>query len=721
MDWITDNLRWLLGGIIVLGAIVYGLGDLMRFRWRRVWAISSVSFAESIRRRVLWVTPLAMLGVIAVTQLSRPDDEMDVVRQVLKFSLFATGLLISMVMLIVAATNLPKEIETRVIYTVVSKPTTRLEIVLGKILGFARVSAALLAVMGLFTWGYAGIVSMRIQQRIGTVLADQGISTPLRSTFERYRDSGLLAAKILAGPRGLEILSRDLAQTPGRKWVYGSSEQELLVPFDLTMDDLIPAGQKSLDEGTFGIVLVVNDLIARTRDLTADEREFLADTPSTQPSTEPAPATQAAIAPATVPATTPATTAASTRPVRQPPLIAMELLDERGVILIDPKDINSGKPVSLPDGQPAMGAAGATVVPTAIIPLINRIGRDGTIRVFVRVVGITNGLELGAGAEPISLVVPSQHVPQDKWHVVHPARLKADDNEAAPRAIARGRSGTFGQQLKGGPEGHGAVAVYHFDAADVPPDARTVDFELRAGVERTGGENTGEGEIPTILDIMARNSASGAVSAKVAVEIESNRTIYFRLPAEVLRGGAFDILIRCTTPDQWPGLRGPDLGATASLQMVAGSEPFAWNLFKSLLILWMMSILIASVTFLCSTFLSWPIAIVCAMFLLMGQWMIQQVNLSDKGMARAVVRDLGLADDRSGKVVTEGIEGLTATISRVGTVLPDISRFSPIEDLERGVRIPADRLTDAAEMLLCFGGAALALSYIALRRKEVAP
>ena len=61
---------------------------------RRVWAISSVCFAESIRRRVLWITPLAIIGVVIVAQLQRPIDEQDAIRQTMKFCLFTTGLLV---------------------------------------------------------------------------------------------------------------------------------------------------------------------------------------------------------------------------------------------------------------------------------------------------------------------------------------------------------------------------------------------------------------------------------------------------------------------------------------------------------------------------------------------------------------------------------------------------------------------------------------------------
>src|SRR5207249_7586232 len=133
---------------------IYGFVDLIRFSFTRIWAISNVCFTESYRKRILLITPLAIVGVFIVAQLQQPFDEQDAINQTIKFCLFATGLLITVTAIILACTNLPKEIENRVIYTIVTKPATRLEIVLGKIFGFARVSALILLVMGLFTFAY---------------------------------------------------------------------------------------------------------------------------------------------------------------------------------------------------------------------------------------------------------------------------------------------------------------------------------------------------------------------------------------------------------------------------------------------------------------------------------------------------------------------------------------------------------------------------------------
>src|SRR2546422_5135043 len=96
-EFVSAHLAWILGILIVGFGLVYGLGDVMRAArggWKRVWAISGVCFDESIRRRVLWITPLAILGIVIVSQLQRPLDEQDAIRQTIKICLFTTGMLV---------------------------------------------------------------------------------------------------------------------------------------------------------------------------------------------------------------------------------------------------------------------------------------------------------------------------------------------------------------------------------------------------------------------------------------------------------------------------------------------------------------------------------------------------------------------------------------------------------------------------------------------------
>src|SRR3954469_16711431 len=195
-DFVYVHLGWFLFALALAAGLLVGYADLARLSPRRIWAIGGVCFDESIRRRVLWITPLAIVGVIIVTQLQKPFDEQDAIRQTTKFCLFATGLVVAITAIILACTNLPKEIENRVIYTIVTKPTTRLEIVLGKVIGFAKVSLLILIIMGGFTWCYLHIRAWSMERDIAARLDAPGaVDAVSRPTLEHYREAGLISAK----------------------------------------------------------------------------------------------------------------------------------------------------------------------------------------------------------------------------------------------------------------------------------------------------------------------------------------------------------------------------------------------------------------------------------------------------------------------------------------------------------------------------------------------
>src|SRR5690242_12942934 len=110
-DTVVLHLGWWLFGISILLGVAFGVSDMARLSLQRIGAISHVVFVEAWRRRVFWITPVAILGVIIVSQLQQPIDEQDAIRQTTKFCIFATGLLVALSTIILACTNLPREID----------------------------------------------------------------------------------------------------------------------------------------------------------------------------------------------------------------------------------------------------------------------------------------------------------------------------------------------------------------------------------------------------------------------------------------------------------------------------------------------------------------------------------------------------------------------------------------------------------------------------------
>jgi hypothetical protein len=717
-EFIQRNIGWyVFGFIVVIGLFVIGLSDVLRFSLKRVWAISNVNFAESIRRRVLWITPLAILAIIIITQLQKPVDAQDAIRQTTKVALFTTGTLVMLVTIILACTNLPKEIDNRVIFTVVTKPATRLEIILGKVLGFARVSAAILLIMGVFTWGYLHLREWSLTRQLQAQL-DEGVVVQInRPTYEHYVSAGLLHAKRLQWPSHMDIHSRLPDPQENRRWVFGGFEQEIYVPIHARPDQLNAPGQPTPANG---LVLLV-EMDFEQRPLTDEELQRmgmeLAEEPEAfemGPGIAPAPRDEQADEARRLPT----------------PQVLVSILDRNGYLLIRPDEINDARPMDLPrDNQPAR----VYIPPAAAQTIASELRVGGLFH--VQFVPVTQGVEYA-----LPLQVRRTGIPANVTVVVPPAVEMVTPTQVyqfrdlpaqvqlqyAHEIVAttaqpefRGRMGRFGQQLRGGDEQgrRPPMAVFAFREATVRAGADgMVPMEMpRVGVERDASELL-DVDQPTDVSIQVRNFSTGEISEPIIVQPENNRPTYFSVPAAAVAGGNFDVILQCITPGDFVGLR-----PTESLVMVAGQQSFAFNLFKSLLILWLLSVLVIIVSIFCSTFLSWPIAVVLTTVILLGHYGVQRLGEEGPGLGTRVASELGFQDAARARVVSESVEAINRAMHLFGAILPDIARFSATEDVERGISIPAVRLVDSFRVAFGFGIPMMVLGYVFLRNKEVAP
>ena len=183
-----------------------------------------------------------------------------------------------------------------------------------------------------------------------------------------------------------------------------------------------------------------------------------------------------------------------------------------------------------------------------------------------------------------------------------------------------------------------------------------------------------------------------------------------------MAGGNFDVLVRCNSPGHVVGVD------TGSIALVAATEPFAWNLFKSLFILWMLTVLVVSLAVFSSTFLSWPIALVLTITLLLGHWCVMQVaDTNDKTLGRAIVNDMGLTDASKAEAVVASVNALSNALVTVGNFLPDIDHFAAISSIERGAVVSSTDLIQALGVLASFALPAAAAAFIILKKREVAP
>ncbi|QOV91815.1 ABC transporter permease [Humisphaera borealis] len=715
-DWTTYAVPIVASAITVL-VLLLSVGDVSRFRFARVRAIAGICFTEAIRRRVLWITPLAIIGIISVSQLTRPLDAQDAVRQTIKYCLFATGLVTVLTAILLACANLPKEIESRVIFTIVTKPTTRLEIVLGKVMGFAMVSGIILLIMGLFTLAFLEFRATSFESQIKAALASGQIPEGAkRANLQRYADQGLLRTKSVIWPAEMQVFAKE-PSPDGTRWAAGGSQTFFVVPFVISEQDKAAVVQ-AVNAGA-GPVFSITLKVDQRKTLSASEKEELA---SGQNPTDDEPAFGPALP--------------TSRPSLPTPRLSIIARAQKDGRILAQSDFAGDKPVSaIRDRGWVPGGLRQFVAPITTNLALEELLNAGKFN--LEITGLTPTYEYGVGKQPVSLSVydvdkdnrrpPTEVVAirSSETETVQPVKPGIADlarpEPPGPRFYSR--FGRVGMQVSGRPpeDGDGPVAVYSFRGSAVKADDDQVTLQTKISIDRSGDLDADRYKA-SVASVTVRNVNSGFTSPPAMIEPDTNRLIDIRVPFAAVDGGDFDVLVRGRTPGQSLGLH----GLTASVPSIALVEADHWfgiNLFKGLLLLWMLSILVVTISVFCSTFLSWPIAVVLTLLLLMGRWGVNQLGDSlNAGASRSVVQDLFKTKDATKtRAVTDSLEALSSVLRNVAPLLPDVNQFPLMEDLDRGVSIPIHKMTRALLELLVYGVPLLMLTYVVLKRKEVAP
>lgn len=139
------------GAFAILGVLIPLITDLPKWRWRRIYALSKLVFKQAGSLKALWalfliVGALPFLFPAQWFFSFRPEDELKVT---IAFVSAVVAVLIMTISALMAAFALPNDIKHQTIYTVVTKPVERFEIVLGLFFGHV---ALMTVVLGLLTF-----------------------------------------------------------------------------------------------------------------------------------------------------------------------------------------------------------------------------------------------------------------------------------------------------------------------------------------------------------------------------------------------------------------------------------------------------------------------------------------------------------------------------------------------------------------------------------------
>ncbi|MEO8271037.1 MAG: ABC transporter permease, partial [Aureliella sp.] len=127
--------------------------DLPNTSTRRIYALGRLAFQEAIRRRVLVVMAVFIVGILFAGWFLDPSSD-NVARLYISFVMTGTSYLVLLLGLFLSCFSLPADIKSKTIQTITTKPVRCTEIVFGRILGFTAVGTLLLAGMAFLSYQF---------------------------------------------------------------------------------------------------------------------------------------------------------------------------------------------------------------------------------------------------------------------------------------------------------------------------------------------------------------------------------------------------------------------------------------------------------------------------------------------------------------------------------------------------------------------------------------
>ncbi|MCX5647426.1 MAG: hypothetical protein NTZ17_22515 [Phycisphaerae bacterium] len=127
---------------------------------RRIWAVSTNTIRQALRMKVAAVFILLLLVLLPLMGFTATGDGTlkGRLQTFVSYGLSLTSLLLSLLTIIVSIYAITSDIEHRQIYTVVTKPIRRYQIILGKVLGVLVLDLVLLALFAGIVYGVTSLI-----------------------------------------------------------------------------------------------------------------------------------------------------------------------------------------------------------------------------------------------------------------------------------------------------------------------------------------------------------------------------------------------------------------------------------------------------------------------------------------------------------------------------------------------------------------------------------
>jgi ABC-type transport system involved in multi-copper enzyme maturation permease subunit len=145
-----------MGYIVLLKVVAQIFTEILAVRPRRLFSIASLSVVESNRRMwAPWAVITIFIVILAFTHwFLQPPRPAEMGRLFVSTLSLLCSLLITAMITFLTPLSLPHDIQNQTIYTVVSKPVRRIELIWGRMLGYMALVTALVLVFGAISLGY---------------------------------------------------------------------------------------------------------------------------------------------------------------------------------------------------------------------------------------------------------------------------------------------------------------------------------------------------------------------------------------------------------------------------------------------------------------------------------------------------------------------------------------------------------------------------------------
>jgi hypothetical protein len=674
---------------------------------RRIAALALVAWRQGIRMRLWFLAPPA-IAVLILADLYSPrfDPVFDGIPAAVSTSLLVMTVLAVVVGIFLATYAIPAEMESKVSYSVLTKPVRAAEVVAGKVFGMSLVLAAMLAAVGVGAYGYILVRASAIQRLAAERLAE--------------------ARPRAAYPADLNALAAVADSGPLKTYRYHGAAEGPVIGIEMGPDWRGPAGVRwILAETGMHLAWRLTDTPLRQWVESGPCRLRVSLLVSQAPGVQP-------------PAAGPAAAEAKEPEKPGTPQALAGILAANEDFLPEGAPQKPGSPIRQGAYDiPPSGELEITVISPQAPPIKGTLNLPASGDFALKVMALRSARLVGARMGSLKILGP-----QGQEHLVA-ATPDVSAAELRRRVMLAGRSHLPRE-----------AAVFRF--ADVKPQwlgPQDTAFEVGFSLDSWTPANVQAEARLTFVRPDGREKP-------LLFHPEAHHSTVLYLDREFWHGGPLDARLESLTDDDNFGL----LPESVQLRLDAG--PYAWNFAKGIACVWLYGTVLAAMGVFVSTRVSWFVGILTAgtLFLLSSLrpfllhstpaamvaaylWAIAAAVIAVLLLLRGCWRRLAGMGAVAGLLALAGFFAFVATsaekgafgewrirvpayvpdwvpwkffVERIVVPLPEVAAFLPSESLSMGQAMPPADL-GATFLLAAFAVAVLvAAGALLLRNREVA-